>query len=92
TSVLAVAAAAAAEELVNSDTQTTTTTNPQQGTTTTTGGASNQAIFNVSKTITDTVTRIVNERLDVRPVITVPQGTRITVIVNADMNIPSIRR
>ncbi len=92
TSILSVGGVAVAEALIGSNAQATTTTNPQQGTTTTTGGASNQAIFNVSKNITDTVSRLVNEKLDSRPVITVPQGTRITVIVNADMNIPSTRK
>lgn len=92
TSILAVAGVATAEALIGGNGDTTTTTNPQQGSTTTTGGASNQAIYNVSKTITDTVTKLVNEKLDARPIIMISQGTRITVIVNADMNIPSIRK
>jgi len=92
TSILAVSGVALAESLIGGNRSNTTTTNPQQGTTTTTGNASTQAVYNVSKTITDTVGRIVAENVDVTPAIRVPQGTRITVIVNADMNIPSLHK
>ncbi len=92
TSILAVTGVALAESLIGGNGSNTTTTNPQQGTTTTTGNASTQAVYNVSKTITDTVGRIVSDTVDVTPTIRVPQGTRITVIVNADMNIPSMSR
>ncbi len=91
TSILAVAGVSAAESLLGNKGNTTTTTNPQQGSTTTTGSASSQAVYNVSKTITDTVGRILTDNITVDPVIRVPQGTKITVIVNADMNIPSIK-
>ena len=92
TSVLAVGVAAIAESLLGDNTQATTTTNPQLGATTTTAGATTQSIFNASRVVTDTVSRIVGEQLDSRPVITVPQGTRITVLVNSDMKIPSMKR
>lgn len=91
TSILAVSGVALAEQLIGGGASNTTTTNPQQGTTTTTGNASTQAVYNVSKTITDTVSKIVTDNVDVAPAIRVPQGTRVTVIVNADMNIPSLQ-
>ncbi len=92
TSILAVSGVALAESLIGNNGSNTTTVNPQQGTTTTTGNASTQAVYNVSKAITDTVGRIVNDTVNVSPAIRVPQGTRVTVIVNSDMNIPSLQR
>lgn len=91
TSILAVSGVAAAEKLIGGNGSNTTTTNPQQGTTTTTGNASTQAVYNVSKAITDTLTNSLSNA-NVAPSISVPQGTRITVIVNADMNIPSMSK
>ena len=89
TSVLAVGGVAAAQKLLTNNANTTTTTNPTQGTTTTTGSATNQAIYDVSKTIVDTVSQVIGNAINVSPVIRVPQGTRITVIVNSDIVIPS---
>jgi type IV secretion system protein VirB10 len=89
TSILAVGGVAAVQSILGGSNSNTTsvTTN---GTTSTTGSATNQAIYDVSKTITDTVGTIVKNAIDSTPVIRVPQGTRITVIVNSDINIPSI--
>lgn len=92
TSILAVAGVAAAEKALGNNGSTTTTVNPQQGSTTTTGTASTQAVYNVSKTITDVVGKIISDNLNLNPVIRVPQGTKITVIVNADMNIPPMKK
>jgi len=92
TSILAVGATAAAQKLIGGTVDNTTTTNPTQGTTTTTGSATNQAIYDVSKTITGTVGKLIGDTIDVNPVIRVPQGTRVTVIVNADINIPSMSK
>jgi type IV secretion system protein VirB10 len=89
TSILAVGGVAAAQKLLTNNANTTTTTNPTQGTTTTTGSATNQAIYDVSKTIVDTVSQVIGNTINVAPVIRVPQGTRITVIVNADIVVPS---
>jgi type IV secretory pathway VirB10-like protein len=87
TSVIAVAATAVAQSL-SSDTASTTTTSAAQGTTTVTADATNQAINNVSTSIVDTISQVVNNALDITPVIRVPQGTRITVIVNSDIRVP----
>ena len=94
TSILAVGGVAAAQKLVaNKNNQTSTTTsNPTQGTTTTTGTAANQALADVTKTIIDLVGQVMTNSIDVTPVIRVPQGTRITVIVNSDIKIPPIRK
>lgn len=92
TSILAVGGVAAAQKLLTNNATTTTTTNPTQGTTTTTGSAANQAIYDVSKTIIDTVGQVVGNSIDVDPVIRVPQGTRVTVIVNSDINVPSMSK
>jgi len=92
TSILAVGGVAAAQKLLGSGGQSnTTTTNPTQGTTTNTGSAANQAIYDVSKTIIDTVGQVIGSTLNSNPVIRVPQGTRITVVVNSDINIPSMK-
>ncbi len=90
TSVLAVGSAAAMGKILGGNTAVSTTTS--NGATTTTGTAANQAIADVTKTIIDTVGTVVGNSIDITPTITVPQGTKITVIVNADMNLPSIVR
>jgi type IV secretion system protein VirB10 len=88
TSILAVGGAIAAQKALGSNNNTTATTTA--GVTTTTGNASAQAVADVTKTIVGTVNQIIGDSLNLSPVITVPQGTRITVVVNADMNIPSL--
>lgn len=90
TSILAVGSVAAIQEFISNDPNVTTTNNPQQGTITTTGNATNQALSDVSSTIVDTVGRVISNTLDLQPVIRVPQGSRITVIVNSDIKIPSM--
>lgn len=91
TSVLAVGGAAAAEAVLNND-EVTTTTDPSNGTTTTTGSATNQVISDVSGTIVDTIGELITNRINTNPVIRIPQGTRITVIVNADLVLPPVKR
>lgn len=91
TSILAVGGAIAAEKLSGSNTNSTTTTNPTQGTVTTSNKASNQIIYDVTKTIIDTVGTMAANTLNTSPVIRVPQGTRITVFVNSDIKAPYIQ-
>lgn len=92
TSVLAVAGTAVAQSLMNNgNSQTATTVNATQGTTTTFGNAGNQALYDVTKTIVDIVGTILKNSIDLNPVIRIPQGTRMTVIVNSDIVIPKIR-
>ncbi len=90
TSVLAVGGAIAAEKLAE-DASSTTTTDPTTGTSTTTGSASAQAIADVSETIIDTVGTIATNAINVDPVIRVPQGTKITIVVNSDMSLPEFK-
>ncbi len=92
TSILAVGSVAAIQKLLTNDGTTVTTNNPQQGTVTTTGNASNQALYDVSRTVVDTVGQVISNSLDLQPIIRIPQGTRITVIVNSDIKIPSMKR
>jgi type IV secretory pathway VirB10-like protein len=93
TSVLAVAGTAAAQRIISGgeNNQTSTTVNANQGTTTTLGNAGNQALYDVTKTIVDIVSTILKNTIDLNPVIRIPQGTRMTVIVNSDIVIPKIR-
>jgi type IV secretion system protein VirB10 len=92
TSVLAVAGTAVAQSLMNNgNSQTATTVNATQGTTTTFGNAGNQALYDVTKTIVDIVGTILKNSIDLNPVIRIPQGTRMTVIVNSDIVIPKVR-
>ena len=93
TSVLAVAGTAAAQEIMgNGNSQTSTTINASQGTTTTYGNAGNQALYDVTKTIIDIVTGIIKNTIDLNPVIRIPQGARMTVIVNSDIVVPYMRK
>ena len=88
TSILAVGGAVAAQKAIGGNNSTSATTTA--GVTTVSGNASSQAVADVTKTIVNTVSQIVGDSLNLTPVITVPQGTKITVVVNADMNLPSM--
>jgi len=68
------------------------TIGPIQGSLTTSTTASNQAIYDTSKAVVDTARKIVTDTLDTQPVIRVPQGTKVTVIVNADMKLPPLKK
>ena len=63
-----------------------------QGTTTTYGNAGNQALYDVTKTVIDIVTGIIKNTIDLNPVIRIPQGARMTVIVNDDIVVPFMRK
>ena len=91
-SVLAVAGTAAAQQVMGGNTQTSTTINASQGTTTTFGNAGNQALADVTKTIIDIVTGIIKNTIDLNPVIRIPQGARMTVIVNNDIVVPYMKK
>ena len=91
TSILAVGGAIAAEKLSGNDSS-TTTTNPSDGTSTTSSSPSAEVITDVSKTLIDTVGEVIGNAIDARPIIRVPQGTRLTIVVNADMSIPPVRK
>ena len=88
TSILTVGGVATAQKLFSNNTNSTTTVNQNQGITTTTTNATNQAIYDVTKTILDTIGQIITNSIDLNPVIRIPQGTKVTVIVNSDIKIP----
>lgn len=90
TSIIAVAAASAAQNIIGGDQNLMMTNNAAQGATTLTTNATIQAVNSVTQSVVDTVARVANDAMDVNPVIRVPQGTRITVIVNSDIRVPFI--
>ena len=90
TSILTVGGVAAAQKLINNNANSTTTVNQNQGITTTTTNATNQAVYDVTKTILDTIGQIITNSIDLNPVIRIPQGTKVTVIVNSDIKIPPV--
>jgi type IV secretion system protein VirB10 len=90
TSVLAIGGSIAAEKLSGGG-AVTTTANPSTGTATTTSAPSAQVITDVSRTLIDTVGQVIGNAIDVRPVIRIAQGTRITIIVNVDMSVPPLK-
>jgi type IV secretion system protein VirB10 len=92
TSILTVGGVTAAQKLINNNTNSTTTVNQNQGITTTTTNATNQAIYDVTKTILDTIGQIITNSIDLNPVIRIPQGTKVTVIVNSDIKIPPVNK
>ncbi len=87
-SALAIAGVAATDALTNSQTS-TTTTDPTTGTSTITQSAINQAVSDIARNITNSATTAVSGYFDTAPRITVPQGTRITILVNSDIKVPT---
>jgi type IV secretion system protein VirB10 len=90
TSILAVGGAIAAEKLSGNE-QVTTTNNAVEGTSTTTGTASSEAIIGVSKAIIDTIGTVIGNTMNTAPIIRVPQGTKVTIVVNQDMSLPEFK-
>lgn len=92
TSALAVGGIAAVQQAFGDDNLVNTTTvNPSQGATTISTDPTSQALYDVSRTVLNTVNQIVTNAINVNPIIRISQGTRITVIVNADIKIPNIK-
>lgn len=92
TSMLTIGGVAAAQRILTGDSSTTTTVNPTQGTTTATGSATNHALLDVTNTIIDTLGQLITNTINLNPIIRVPQGTKITVIVNSDITVPSFKK
>lgn len=90
-SVLAIAGVAATEALTGGA-NSTTTTDPTSGTSTVTQTAINQAVTKITNNITESAQQAVGGLFDTRPRITIPQGTRINIIVNSDIKVPSFER
>lgn len=90
TSVLAISGAIAAEKISGTGSN-TTTNNPSTGTTTLTSSPSAAVITDVSTNLVNVAGQVISNSINTTPVIRVPQGTRITIIVNADMSIPKLK-
>ncbi len=90
-SALAIAGIAATDALTGGS-NSTTTTNPSTGSSTVTQTAINQAVSDVASNITKSATSAVSGLFDVRPRITIPQGTRVNIIVNSDIKVPTFER
>lgn len=86
TSLVTIGTAAAGDAL-DSNGSTTTTTNANG--TTTTGTTTGSAVQGGVSSLGNVGTQIVNSFLDLRPTITIDQGTQINVFVNRDLIFPS---
>jgi type IV secretion system protein VirB10 len=90
TSILAIGGAIGAEKLAGGNSS-TTTTSPTTGSTTTTSNASTQVISDVASTLVSTLSDVSTNAINLRPVIRVPQGTKMTIVVNSDLSIPKMK-
>jgi len=71
---------------------TTTISNISSGTTSTVSGAYNQVTLEVTKNILNIMKDIVDKAIDTKPVIRVPQGTKITVMATTDIQLPATKK
>tara|TARA_Y100000389_G_scaffold202536_1_gene248100 strand:+ start:8880 stop:10175 length:1296 start_codon:yes stop_codon:yes gene_type:complete len=85
TSVLAVGGALAADALSGDNSSTTT---GSDGSVISTDTASAQVITQVTGAVIDTVTKMIEDSINIQPVIRIPHGTKMTVIVNSDITLP----
>jgi type IV secretion system protein VirB10 len=85
TSVLAVGGALSADALNGGNSSTTT---GSDGSVISTSTASAQVVTQVTGAIIDTVTEMINDSINIQPVIRIPHGTKMTVIVNSDITLP----
>tara|TARA_B110000259_G_scaffold188484_1_gene248039 strand:+ start:6181 stop:7455 length:1275 start_codon:yes stop_codon:yes gene_type:complete len=85
TSVLAVGGALSADALNGGNASTTT---GSDGSVISTNTASAQVVTQVTGAIIDTVTEMITDSINIQPVIRIPHGTKMTVIVNSDITLP----
>lgn len=85
TSLIAVGGALATEALLNDD---STTTTGSDGSVISTSSASSQVINQVTGAIIDTVTQTIEDSIDIKPIIRIAHGTKMTVIVSSDISLP----
>ncbi|MEK6745686.1 MAG: TrbI/VirB10 family protein [Pseudomonadota bacterium] len=90
TTIFTIAAAAGSDAIlpVQNGQSSTTTTNPN-GNTTTTSSPAQQAAANAVTDFGNTGKQVVQRLVDVRPTITIDQGTLVNVFVNRDLTFPS---
>ena len=90
-SILGIAGVVATDKLTDGQTS-TTTTDPQTGTSTVTQSAINQAVSNIANNITGSIQNATSGYFDTNVRVNVPQGTRITILVNQDIKVPTFER
>jgi type IV secretion system protein VirB10 len=86
TTMLSLGAAVASDKLLPD--ANTTTTSSGGGSTTTNASPAQQAAGNAVNNLTDISKNVVGKIVDIRPTITIDQGTRISVFVNRDLTFP----
>ena len=64
------------------------TTTGSDGSVISTNTASAQVVTQVTGAIIDTVTEMITDSINIQPVIRIPHGTKMTVIVNSDITLP----
>lgn len=90
--VSAIAVAGAKLEQEISDTVLTQTTSVDGGTTQLQGSATDYAIIDAISTLTEDVSDFFDDYYETNPTITIPQGTKLKVIVNEDLVLPPAKR
>jgi type IV secretion system protein VirB10 len=85
TSMITLGVGIAADNSISGNNSSTTNTD---GSSTTTGSAGAAAITGAVRSVGDVSSSIVNSLVDLRPTITIDQGTRINVFVNKDVLVP----
>ncbi len=87
-SVISIGVAVAAEEVTGEENGRASQSVAADGTFTSTGGSSTQAAADAASRIGSVGSRIVERTLDLRPRVTIDQGTPIKIMVNRDLKFP----
>lgn len=91
-SVLSVGAAIAAEKVSDSTGITSTVSSLTGSTTTTSGNASDYALIDATENFMDDAQDIVDDIATQKPVIRIPQGERVMIMVTQDLTLPIYKR
>lgn len=91
-SVLSVGTSLAVEKISGSTGITSTVSSLTGETTTTSGKASDYALVDATQNLMDEAKNIVDEIADQRPVIRIPQGEKITIMVTQDVTLPVFKK
>lgn len=88
TTALTIGAAAASDKVLPTHGEARVTNNTD-GSTTTTATSAQQAAGNSVQNLGNVTRRVVEDMIDIRPTVTIDQGTRVNVFVNRDLTFPS---
>ena len=91
-SVLSVGTSLAVEKMSGSTGISSTVSSLTGETTTTTGKASDYALVDATQNLMDEAKNIVDEIANQRPVIRIPQGEKITIMVTQDVTLPVFKK